>query len=378
MEMSKDRVVAFRPDRSDFVVPGHPCLHSIDGRKIQEWIEAARPFIVNGSESLVQSRLADELLPRVQFLREQIGLEHTDTVEVAFESEDGASRVERIFTVAERPQILTDKWPLALHKHQGDPYRFLGDFGYLRLDGMYGEPEASLVVNEAMSRFRNTRGLIVDVRGNTGGSTDILHAFLPYLMTPAEPPKVIMAARYRLGSRYDPDFPGWLLRADSPDWNPAQRVALEKFQTTFKPEWNPPKEKFSQWYFEVVSITDNPGAFPYNKPVIVIQDGRCFSATDVFLSALKGHRNVTLMGLPSAGGSGTPAKYELCVDWWCVLSRHIGFQADGLLFDSRGVQPDILIHPTPEYFIGRGDDALDRAIQLLRESSTSKAVRDDY
>jgi C-terminal processing protease CtpA/Prc len=340
-------------------------VESIDGRRIQEWIEVAKPLVIRGSASLVQSQLTGRYLSHLQYLRERMGLEQKPSVEVEFVSAAGRSRVTRTFPVAERLPIVDDRWPAALHKHQGSPYRILGDIGYLRLDGMYGEPKASVLVDEAMARLRHTRGLIVDVRGNTGGSTDVLHALLPYLMAPNEAPQVVMAARFRLGSRHDPDFPGWLMRGDSPRWTARKRGAIERFQGSFTPEWIPPEDQFSEWFYEVVDRADNPDAHTYPQPVVVVQDGNCFSATDVFLSALKGRPNITLLGVPSAGGSGNSATYELCVDWWCTLSTHVGFQANGLLFDGRGIDPDVRTEPTPEYFIGQQDNLLDAAIARL-------------
>ena len=369
-----DRLVAFRFDRSDFVVPGHPFVHSIDGRNVKDWIEAARPLAIKGSPALVQSQLANHYLLCVQYLRAQIGLEQTPTVEVEFLSADDRNGIKRTFAVADRLPIVDDRWPLALHKYQGAPYRAMGDLGYLRLDGMYGEPKASVLVDEAMSRFRTTRGLIVDVRGNTGGSTDVLHAFLPYLMSTNEPPEIVMAAKYRLGSDYDPDHPGWLLRAGSPEWNVGEREAIERFRATFTPEWTPPETQFSEWYFEIASRADNPNAYVYEQPVVVLQDDQCFSATDVLLSTLKGRPNVTLMGIPSAGGSGEPATCELCADWWCRLSTHVGFQTNGQLFDGRGVHPDVLLEPTPEFFIGRRDNLLDLAIQRLNTNRVEQSA----
>jgi hypothetical protein len=374
IDMTGDRVVAFRPDRSGFVVPGHPFLESIDGRAMTDWIQAARPLATHGSPAIVRSQLTDDYLLCIRYLREQMGLPQKDTLDAVFVSEDGR-REARTFEISkDRPTPMYERWPSSIHNHQGEPYALCGErdqFGYLRLDAMWGEPRASTLINEAMSRFRDTKGLIVDVRGNSGGGTQALHALMPYLMSPDEAPQVVSAARFRLGADYDAGHVEFWRKAtaDAAVWDAGQRAAIDRFKAAFRPEWTPPADKFSPWYYEVVSRSDNPVAYHYRQPVIVLQDNRCFSATDVFLSALKGRPRTTLMGVPSAGGSGSPAKYTLLVDFYCVLGRYMDFRPNGLLIDGRGIEPDVIVRPSPAYFIGKEDNVMDEAIAVLRQKA---------
>jgi peptidase S41-like protein len=46
---------------------------------------------------------------------------------------------------------------------------------------------------------------------------------------------------------------------------------------------------------------DEPNIYHYDKPVIVLLNGKSFSATDIFLAGLKGMKNVLLLGTPSSG-----------------------------------------------------------------------------
>jgi C-terminal processing protease CtpA/Prc len=102
--------------------------------------------------------------------------------------------------------------------------------------------------------------------------------------------------------------------------------------------------------------------------VIVLMNGRSFSATDIFLAGLKGMKGVTLLGTPSAGGSAYTQEVALgATPLRLRIGSMVSFQADGRLFDGHGVQPDVLVEPTPEYYIGRGDNALKAAMKRLRE-----------
>jgi hypothetical protein len=106
--------------------------------------------------------------------------------------------------------------------------------------------------------------------------------------------------------------------------------------------------------------------FHYDKPVVVLMNSKCFSATDIFVAGLKGLPNVTLMGTPSGGGSALVQTVRLDGPRLAVrLGSMVSFQANGKLFDGHGVQPDLLVEPTPEYFIGGPDNVLEAAISRL-------------
>jgi C-terminal processing protease CtpA/Prc len=222
-----------------------------------------------------------------------------------------------------------------------------------------------------MPRFRDTNGLIVDVRGNTGGSRDALRALFPYVMSPEDSPRVINAARYRLHPEYREDHLGgsrYMYRETWTGWSAEERAAITRFKQTFKPEWMPPEQEFSDWHYLVMSRSMNPAAFTYGKPVVVLIDQNSFSATDIFVSAFKGWRNVTLVGTPSGGGSARQVPISLPISRLSMtLASMASFQWTGLLYDGHGTQPDVLVHPDPSYFLSGGrDNALERAIEILR------------
>ena len=44
----------------------------------------------------------------------------------------------------------------------------------------------------------------------------------------------------------------------------------------------------------------------------------------------------------------------------------VSFQADGRLFDTHGVQPDVHVEPRPEFFIGGEDRQLLEAVRVIQ------------
>jgi C-terminal processing protease CtpA/Prc len=210
-----------------------------------------------------------------------------------------------------------------------------------------------------LTPFEGTAGLIVDVRGNAGGTRAALRGLFPYFMKPADAPRVANVAACRVEGESLDDR--WLFPVEK--LADPERESVRKL--AFKPEWTPPAGKFGAWHYFVLS----PGGagFHYDRPVVVLMDGDCFSATDIFLGALKGWRNVTLMGTRSGGGSGRGLPYALPKSKLRVrLSSMASFQPDGKLYDGRGVEPDVEVKPRATDFIGKTDTVLDAAVKKLR------------
>jgi C-terminal processing protease CtpA/Prc len=117
----------------------------------------------------------------------------------------------------------------------------------------------------------------------------------------------------------------------------------------------------------VIGRLDEPDMYYYAKPVVVLMDGHCFSATDVFLAAVKDRPNVTLIKMASAGSSGVPQTFLYPGKTFGVrISQALTYQADGTLLEGNGVEPDIVVEPTPAFFTGGQDAALARAIATVQ------------
>ena len=78
---------------------------------------------------------------------------------------------------------------------------------------------------------------------------------------------------------------------------------------------------------------------------------------------------VTLLGMPSGGGSGRNRRHTLPNSGIGVrLSSIVSFQPTGQLYDGRGVEPDVSTPPRPSDLIGLTDTQLDAAMARLRKN----------
>ncbi|MCH2162571.1 MAG: S41 family peptidase, partial [Phycisphaerales bacterium] len=375
MQDAEGGVVAFLPDRSGFLDNQRPFILAIDGVPIDDWIDTVRPDITSGSPQLVRTR-ALRGLRDVELLRVRRGLPGGKTTRTTGPQPGKSLRctlatgpndpepidVEVPMTV-DRPTY--GSWPRSVSTVTDDK------IGYLRLAQM----DRSNVwdIRAAMEAFQDTDGLIVDVRGNGGGTRQGLITLAGYLLGPDEQPWVGNVAKYRLSRQFDKDHleARYMYRQDDPRWTDSQRAAIAAFAEDFQPEWDP-GEGFSDWHYLVLDRSDDPAEFFYDKPVIILSDPVCFSATDIFLGALADRPRITLMGKASGGGSARSQGFTLSnsgVEVRCASMA--SFRPDGRTYDGRGIEVDIEIDPAPDDVLqGSGDRVLEAAIERIRSNST--------
>jgi len=81
----------------------------------------------------------------------------------------------------------------------------------------------------------------------------------------------------------------------------------------------------------------------YQKPVVVLTNRGCYSATNEFVSIMKYAPNVTVMGDQTGGGSGLPFSSELPNGWSIRFSASPMFNAEKEHIEF-GVEPDIYVN----------------------------------
>ncbi|MEZ6233461.1 MAG: S41 family peptidase [Phycisphaerales bacterium] len=365
-------IVAFRGDRSGFVDERHPFVERLDGRPIQDWIDAASVYVAAGSEQLVRRR-SIELLRYVNLVRDELGLPRHPAVEVDMRSADGASMVRVAMPLRDERQMY-GVWP----RHESGVLP--SGFGYLRIEQMSldrGGSSGGSVASQ-LEPLMGTPGLVIDVRGNGGGSRDVVEFLLQRLLQPGEARVVCVAAR-RIPTVIDPAHPDGFLQdrdmypAAWSGWSEAERRAIERVAAAWRPEWTPPggwDEGFSDWHYYVVSGVVSGRAVRYEGPVVVLMDDGCFSATDILLGGLKGIEGVTLMGTASSGGSANADDHRLGtlgLDAEVRLATMASFLPDGRAYDGNGVEPDVVVPRVATDLIGRADSQLEAAVGVLEK-----------
>ncbi|MFG0299747.1 MAG: S41 family peptidase [Phycisphaerales bacterium JB047] len=367
-ERARGGIVALHADRSGLVDESHPYIDAIDGVPLEHWIDGVRAYVPAGSDQYVEAGSLRELRA-LNFARNTLGREASDTATLTLRDAQGASRVEVQIPLDDRLSRSTTRVGRATG-------RIDEDIAYLRLARMSPEDRGSMHAWIASMReelalvTEGANGLVIDVRGNGGGLRHPILALLPCLMSAEDKPAVVNAARYRLGAGDDPHAPGgylenrFLFPRAWPGWSDRERAAIDQFQAGFEPAWDVSEGDFSDWHYMVVSAGGDD-VTRFDGPVIVLMDAGCFSATDIFLAAMGELPQVTLLGTASGGGSARSKTYEIG-ELEVRLATMASYQPNGMLFDGVGVPPDVTVEPDAGDLVGRGDTQLDRAIELIR------------
>ncbi|MEM6633372.1 MAG: S41 family peptidase [Bacteroidota bacterium] len=208
-------------------------------------------------------------------------------------------------------------------------YRDFGDVGY-----MYYGSFSSLVESEDMdfilNKVQDKRGLIIDVRNNGGGATSNVN---------------------RIAGHF---------------------VAEDRTVGIFRRRNGPNRNDFGDLFgITLTSQRDDP----YTKPVFVLTNRRCYSATNRFVMTMGALPQVTVLGDTTGGGGGTPSFTELANGWQMRVSNTQSFI---LLTDSTnneqvafniedGIPPAIRVDLSPTDEARGTDTILEAALRRLRE-----------
>jgi Peptidase family S41 len=360
LERASERFVAVHADMRLLEV-AYPFVNAIDGIPLERWLALSRPLATFGG-SARQILSSGVRLWALGYYRHQLGLEDSASVHVELEAVNGTTKtlelpvvteaVERKRSEAERSRVLN------------------GGVGYLNIQSMRDEPEEVQALVASMHDLKDTRALVIDVRGNGGGTRHALQALFPFFMRRDDPPRVYTTAVLRIPegeSRDDPQgylADRFLHPITSSLWGAAERAAIEAFSAGFRPQWQPPRSRFSDWHYALVRSSDAP--FSYSGRIAVLMDVRCASATDIFLGAFKGWRNTTLVGTNSTGSSGRPRLVNLERSGVRLrMSSMASFRPDGFLYERLGIQPDLEVPLRVSDLALETDTALEAALQVL-------------
>lgn len=356
---SPEGVVAFAPGREAFVDPERPFVVSLAGFGIEECLAAVRDHVVDGSPQLVRRRSMRLLRDASLWYPQLSGKDDVPSLLPVMLSSVKADDAREIVVSIARRKPTFGVWP------RSNSGILEGSLGYLRLESM--DDDAVDEVRHWMPKFRETKGLIVDVRGNSGGSREALLVLAGYL---ADGPWVGNVAAYRLAEEFGDDHldARFMYRANHEGWTDGQKAVIDEMASSFEPEWSLPNG-FSDWHYLVLDKTGHSSEYDYDRPVVVLSDASCFSATDIFLGALEVHPNVTLMGTSSGGGSARSQEFRLPNSGIRVRCASMAsFRPDGRLYDGRGIEVDAEVQPNPESFLEVGRDAaLEAAIGFLKK-----------
>lgn len=196
-------------------------------------------------------------------------------------------------------------------------YKILSDsIGYIRYSS-FEYAFSGLNLGYIFSYFQNCKGIILDVRHNTGGSLDY---------------------SYRLAAAFFKDQTTVGYRRHKTGTGHQDFSAMEAMDVK-------PSEISSHWL----------------RPVIVLTDRYCYSATNHFVLCMQKAPNAITLGGRTGGGGGMPLSYELPNGWLIRFSAVAMYDTDQKSIED-GLNPAIAVD-TADF--SSGDPLVKRAIKEL-------------
>lgn len=203
-------------------------------------------------------------------------------------------------------------------------FRFLhDDLGYIRIPFWHVKAFSVDEFDAALERLKNTRGMILDLRGNWGGS-----GF-----------NALKAA-------------GRFLRKKTHFGSVAYRKSAADHSAFSKP---------------VVMRVSPGGPWQYKNPVVFLVDHLVASSSERFVMGLKDCGRAVVIGSQTAGSLSNSAPIWLPSGIRIYLSNQIDYSPEGEIVEGNGIVPDILVEQTLFDFYEGRDTVLLKAIEYLLE-----------
>ena len=191
--------------------------------------------------------------------------------------------------------------------------------GYVRYSS-FSNDVSDFDIDVVVGRFRDTKGIIIDVRNNGGGSI----ANIDQLVSRFTSKKVLV-------------------------WRESEKSG------TGKNDFSQISEKY----------IDPKGLAQYTKPVIILTNRRCYSATNFFVAAMLRLPNVKSIGDWTGGGGGAPSSTQLPNGWVLRYSATRTLTPDGFNIEN-GVPPSIKIDMLKSDSDKGFDTIIERALAELK------------
>ncbi len=217
--------------------------------------------------------------------------------------------------------------------------------GYIQLSSCLWPHKDKIeeVFREFLPELRSCRGLIIDLRGNRGGTDEAWHTMAFHLMPDREfddPGKWLSRKyipSYKMWGEYDPQLRDYL-----------EGMAMEQIR--------------HGGYKNPV-----PDSLKLLQPLVIISGKYVASAAEDFLLILKESGRATVVGGPSVGCIGEPMFIPLPGDFGVMMCAKKYVNPEGVQYNHTGILPDVYVEESYSAYLEGRDNILECAVEELRK-----------
>lgn len=216
------------------------------------------------------------------------------------------------------------------------------NIGYLQIKGFDESSEVIQQVDEAFAELDDLPSLIIDVRGNPGGTLSAAMRVGDFLFTRKRPVGYFVT---RAG----------LARRNAQSIEQIKSAMLPTYSGYNVLDFKRELERSG-----AVMITTGGRAKQYRGRVVLLIDERCGSTTEGFASVIKETGAATLIGRRTAGAMLSSVEIPIIGGWTLRLPEADFRTPNGIRVEGKGVEPDISVEKE-----AAGDAEVKRALSFL-------------
>ena len=206
-------------------------------------------------------------------------------------------------------KIYREPWLMEEEAFKGEPFSFRvlsHNIGYLQIHNFVYTSEFMPKFDSIYLQILNNEGLIIDVRNNFGGATQMTQYILKHFTDS------------KLGTV---------------NWKSPMNIAAHKAWNILN-EWHEVKGE------EIDPFKDRP---IYKNPIILLADESSFSAAEDFCLGFIVIKRGRLIGNSTAGSTGSPLMFNILNGGLVLICTKKDVFPDGTEFVGYGIKPDITI-----------------------------------
>lgn len=287
-------------------------LIAIDGEPVKQYAaEEVEPYISGYSPQFRDVQIFDYELLRGSVMR--------------------SVRLELRHAGGKTVSVIAERRPFDYKAFIGEPTQFKmlpSSIAYLAVNE-FDDDAGPIALMGHFEAILSSRGLIIDLRRNGGGSSDYAYDILKTL------------AEHPFESSH------WRTR----DYKPALRAAGNA------PSW-----------YSAAGVTLDPATRPFKGPVAVLIGPRTGSAAEDFVVAFRSMKRGVTVGESTAGTTGLPLVFKLPGGGAARICTKDDSFPDGTTFEGNGIAPEVSAKPSIADFRLGKDVALEQAMRRLTTS----------
>ncbi|MCQ2344558.1 MAG: S41 family peptidase [Paludibacteraceae bacterium] len=200
-------------------------------------------------------------------------------------------------------------------------YDTIDDVGYMYVSS-FSVGIASATMQYVDYFFRNSKGVIIDVRNNGGGELTASESLAACMF---KEKRHVGYIRHKTGKGHN-------------DFSEPKRIFID------------PAVRLIDWS---------------DRRVVVLTNRRTYSSANDFVNIISYADNVTVIGGKTGGGGGMPLSRDLPIGWMVRFSAVPSFNADMESIDG-GIDPDEFVHINEEDYAAGVDPILEKALRIIR------------